>query len=155
MTPGPTQTSVHPRPVIRSLPQRERMSVGSIKRSPEKQKQKRWIDSISVNDMIGNTCLSLIITKRSLFFSLWTFILTTLPSDEFQTSPWKKVRPVIHVIPFVQMFKHKKYPWVQLAGHPGNFLRGLQQVSGNMWYTVIGHWPSMFDKTEKSCDLVK
>ena len=73
MTPGHTQTSVPPRPVIRSLPQRERMSVGSIKRSPEKQKQKRWIDSISVNDMIGNTCLSHYNKAITAFFSL-TFL---------------------------------------------------------------------------------
>ena len=38
------------------------------------------------------------------------------------------MRPVIHLIPFVQMFRHKKYPWIQLAGHPGNFLKGIQQV---------------------------
>ena len=38
------------------------------------------------------------------------------------------MRPVVHMIPFVQMFKEKKYPWVQLAGHPGNFLKGSVQV---------------------------
>ena len=35
---------------------------------------------------------------------------------------------MVHMIPFVQMFKEKKYPWVQLAGHPGNFLKGSVQV---------------------------
>ena len=42
------------------------------------------------------------------------------------------MRPVVHMIPFVQMFKEKKYPWVQLAGHPGNFLKGSVQVQATL-----------------------
>jgi len=30
--------------------------------------------------------------------------------------------------PFVQTFKNKKYQWVQLAGHSGNFKAGKSQV---------------------------
>ena len=47
---------------------------------------------------------------------------------KLKRSSWNKVRPVIHMIPFVQMYKDKKYPWVQLAGHPNNFMKGVAQV---------------------------
>ncbi|BFZ12384.1 hypothetical protein BsWGS_15423 [Bradybaena similaris] len=39
-------------------------------------------------------------------------------------SSWKKVRSFILWSPFVQVFKKHKYPWVQLAGHQGNFHAG-------------------------------
>lgn len=29
--------------------------------------------------------------------------------------------------PFIQTYKQKKYPWIQLAGHSGNFVRGVKQ----------------------------
>ena len=29
--------------------------------------------------------------------------------------------------PFIQTYKHKKYQWVQLAGHSGNFKAGKSQ----------------------------
>eukprot|EP00057_Strongylocentrotus_purpuratus_P034536 XP_795627.2 PREDICTED: inositol-trisphosphate 3-kinase B isoform X1 [Strongylocentrotus purpuratus] len=38
-------------------------------------------------------------------------------------SSWRKIRNMVHWSPFVQSFK-KKYPWVQLAGHQGNFKAG-------------------------------
>ncbi|XP_022110910.1 inositol-trisphosphate 3-kinase B-like isoform X2 [Acanthaster planci] len=40
-----------------------------------------------------------------------------------KASSWKKIRNMVHWSPFVQSFK-KKYPWVQLAGHQGNFKAG-------------------------------
>ena len=52
-----------------------------------------------------------------------------LEQKKVKRSSWNKIRPVIHLIPFVQMYKEKKYPWVQLAGHPGNFTKGVVQVS--------------------------
>ncbi|XP_033101001.1 inositol-trisphosphate 3-kinase B-like isoform X1 [Anneissia japonica] len=33
---------------------------------------------------------------------------------------WKKIRTLVHWSPFVQSYK-RRYPWVQLAGHQGNF----------------------------------
>ena len=46
---------------------------------------------------------------------------------------------MVHMIPFVQMFKEKKYPWVQLAGHPGNFLKGSVQVLATLVGSRIYH----------------
>ena len=54
-----------------------------------------------------------------------------LEQKKVKRSSWNKIRPVIHLIPFVQMYKEKKYPWVQLAGHPGNFTKGVVQVQVN------------------------
>ncbi|XP_002734568.2 uncharacterized protein LOC100374225 [Saccoglossus kowalevskii] len=39
------------------------------------------------------------------------------------SSSWRKIRNMVHWSPFIQSFK-KKYPWVQLAGHQGNFKAG-------------------------------
>ncbi|XP_075771140.1 inositol-trisphosphate 3-kinase C [Pelodiscus sinensis] len=36
---------------------------------------------------------------------------------------WKKLKTMVHWSPFVVSFK-KRYPWVQLAGHAGNFRAG-------------------------------
>ncbi|XP_064603677.1 inositol-trisphosphate 3-kinase A-like isoform X2 [Liolophura sinensis] len=44
--------------------------------------------------------------------------------DLTDQSSWKKIKNVIHWTPFVQHFKKHRYPWVQLAGHKGNFLAG-------------------------------
>uniref|UniRef100_A0AAY4CCP5 Kinase n=1 Tax=Denticeps clupeoides TaxID=299321 RepID=A0AAY4CCP5_9TELE len=42
---------------------------------------------------------------------------TTLPKS------WRKLKTMVHWSPFVVSFK-KRYPWVQLAGHAGNFQAG-------------------------------
>ncbi|XP_013794221.2 inositol-trisphosphate 3-kinase A-like isoform X2 [Limulus polyphemus] len=39
---------------------------------------------------------------------------------------WKKVRNAVHWCPFLQTYRKQKYPWVQLAGHQGNFRVGEQ-----------------------------
>jgi len=39
-------------------------------------------------------------------------------------SPWRKVRSAVQWSPFVQTFRRQRYPWVQLAGHQGNFKIG-------------------------------
>ncbi|XP_023222787.1 inositol-trisphosphate 3-kinase B-like isoform X2 [Centruroides sculpturatus] len=39
-------------------------------------------------------------------------------------SAWKKLRNIVHWSPFVQTYKKQRYPWVQLAGHQGNFKAG-------------------------------
>lgn len=42
-------------------------------------------------------------------------------------SNWRKVRNIVQWTPFIQTYKKHKYPWVQLAGHQGNFRAGLKQ----------------------------
>uniref|UniRef100_A0A8D3AQ42 Kinase n=1 Tax=Scophthalmus maximus TaxID=52904 RepID=A0A8D3AQ42_SCOMX len=40
-----------------------------------------------------------------------------------QNRSWQKLKTMVHCSPFVVSFK-KRYPWVQLAGHAGNFQAG-------------------------------
>ncbi|KAL5007951.1 hypothetical protein ScPMuIL_013532 [Solemya velum] len=42
----------------------------------------------------------------------------------FRSNSWRKIRNVIHWSPFIQSFKKNQYPWIQLAGHQGNFHAG-------------------------------
>ena len=44
-----------------------------------------------------------------------------------QPSGWRKVRNMVQWTPFIQEFKNRKYQWVQLAGHSGNFKAGRSQ----------------------------
>ncbi|KAJ8308693.1 hypothetical protein KUTeg_013567 [Tegillarca granosa] len=39
-------------------------------------------------------------------------------------SSWRKIRNIVTWSPFIQQFKKHKYPWIQLAGHQGNFQAG-------------------------------
>lgn len=40
---------------------------------------------------------------------------------------WRKLRNIVQWTPFFQTYKNKqKYPWVQLAGHQGNFKAGSE-----------------------------
>lgn len=41
-----------------------------------------------------------------------------------KTSGWKRVRNLVRCTPFIQTYKKQKYPWIQLAGHQGNFKAG-------------------------------
>ncbi|XP_014207858.1 inositol-trisphosphate 3-kinase A [Copidosoma floridanum] len=41
-----------------------------------------------------------------------------------KTSGWRKLRNIVHWTPFFQTYKKHRYPWVQLAGHQGNFRSG-------------------------------
>lgn len=43
--------------------------------------------------------------------------------DGLGNKSWKKLKTMVHWSPFVVTFK-KRYPWVQLAGHAGNFKAG-------------------------------
>ncbi|XP_076547900.1 inositol 1,4,5-triphosphate kinase 2 isoform X5 [Osmia lignaria lignaria] len=55
-------------------------------------------------------------------------------ADDYQRSPtpvgrkkssgWRKLRNIVHWTPFFQTYKKQRYPWVQLAGHQGNFRAG-------------------------------
>ncbi|XP_033852094.1 inositol-trisphosphate 3-kinase C-like [Acipenser ruthenus] len=42
------------------------------------------------------------------------------PDDTTANKSWRKLKTMVHWSPFVVSFK-KRYPWVQLAGHAGNF----------------------------------
>ncbi|XP_072320209.1 inositol-trisphosphate 3-kinase Cb [Eucyclogobius newberryi] len=45
------------------------------------------------------------------------------PEDGSTNKSWQKLKTMVHWSPFVVSFK-KRYPWVQLAGHAGNFQAG-------------------------------
>lgn len=45
------------------------------------------------------------------------------PDDGTGNKSWHKLKTMVHWSPFVVSFK-KRYPWVQLAGHAGNFQAG-------------------------------
>ncbi|KAE8585656.1 hypothetical protein XENTR_v10021393 [Xenopus tropicalis] len=46
------------------------------------------------------------------------------PEDQgVPSKSWKKLKNMVHWSPFVVSFK-KQYPWIQLAGHAGNFKAG-------------------------------
>ncbi|CAH0768040.1 unnamed protein product [Bemisia tabaci] len=46
--------------------------------------------------------------------------------SSFTESPsgWRKLRNIVQWTPFFQTYKKQRYPWVQLAGHQGNFKAG-------------------------------
>lgn len=44
-----------------------------------------------------------------------------------QGSGWRKLRNIVQWTPFFQTYKKQRYPWVQLAGHQGNFKAGPDQ----------------------------
>ncbi|XP_075156151.1 inositol-trisphosphate 3-kinase A-like isoform X2 [Haematobia irritans] len=49
------------------------------------------------------------------------FVETEKPSG------WRKIRNIVQWTPFFQTYKKQRYPWVQLAGHQGNFKAGTEQ----------------------------
>lgn len=46
---------------------------------------------------------------------------------ETKPSGWRKIRNIVQWTPFFQTYKKQRYPWVQLAGHQGNFKAGPEQ----------------------------
>ncbi|KAG8226973.1 hypothetical protein J437_LFUL016595 [Ladona fulva] len=44
-----------------------------------------------------------------------------------EPSGWRKLRNIVQWTPFFQTYKKQRYPWVQLAGHQGNFRAGPEQ----------------------------
>lgn len=46
------------------------------------------------------------------------------PVKPSRSSGWRKLRNFVHCTPFFQTYKKQRYPWVQLAGHQGNFRAG-------------------------------
>ncbi|KAI5627140.1 inositol-trisphosphate 3-kinase B [Silurus asotus] len=61
----------------------------------------------------------------SLLFPAINFLATSvmLITREIQHKSWKKIKNMVQWSPFLMSFK-KKYPWIQLAGHAGNFKAG-------------------------------
>ncbi|XP_014229636.1 serine-rich adhesin for platelets isoform X1 [Trichogramma pretiosum] len=49
---------------------------------------------------------------------------TEVPRLPVKSSGWRKLRSIVHWTPFFQTYKKQRYPWVQLAGHQGNFRPG-------------------------------
>ncbi|CAG9835795.1 unnamed protein product [Diabrotica balteata] len=51
------------------------------------------------------------------------------PKRDVTTKPsgWRKLRNIVQWTPFFQTYKKQRYPWVQLAGHQGNFKAGPDQ----------------------------
>uniref|UniRef100_A0A1A9ZED8 Kinase n=1 Tax=Glossina pallidipes TaxID=7398 RepID=A0A1A9ZED8_GLOPL len=45
----------------------------------------------------------------------------------YAPSGWRKIRNIVQWTPFFQTYKKQRYPWVQLAGHQGNFKAGPEQ----------------------------
>ncbi|XP_033733627.1 uncharacterized protein LOC117322792 [Pecten maximus] len=51
--------------------------------------------------------------------------MTTVKHKSYKRqSSWRKIRNIVHWSPFIQQFKKHRYPWIQLAGHQGNFQAG-------------------------------
>ncbi|XP_055390334.1 inositol-trisphosphate 3-kinase A isoform X2 [Condylostylus longicornis] len=48
-------------------------------------------------------------------------------NEKPKTSGWRKIRNIVQWTPFFQTYKKQRYPWVQLAGHQGNFKAGPEQ----------------------------
>ncbi|KAL5240344.1 hypothetical protein ACI65C_007754 [Semiaphis heraclei] len=46
------------------------------------------------------------------------------PPPNSKHSGWRKLRNIVQWTPFFQTYKKQRYPWVQLAGHQGNFKAG-------------------------------
>ncbi|XP_063547639.1 uncharacterized protein LOC134755091 [Cydia strobilella] len=53
------------------------------------------------------------------------YVKTHSPSK--QSKRWRKLRNIVQWTPFFQTYKKQRYPWVQLAGHQGNFKAGPDQ----------------------------
>ncbi|KAF5271179.1 hypothetical protein FQR65_LT05323 [Abscondita terminalis] len=47
--------------------------------------------------------------------------------ERIKPSGWRKLRSIVQWTPFFQIYKKNRYPWVQLAGHQGNFKAGPDQ----------------------------
>ncbi|XP_063793773.1 inositol-trisphosphate 3-kinase C [Pseudophryne corroboree] len=50
-------------------------------------------------------------------------LLICSPDEQGAPKSWRKLKNMVHWSPFVVSFK-KQYPWIQLAGHAGNFKAG-------------------------------
>ncbi|XP_014370012.1 inositol-trisphosphate 3-kinase B isoform X3 [Papilio machaon] len=57
------------------------------------------------------------------------FYMPNLADKSFkkQSERWRKLRNIVQWTPFFQTYKKQRYPWIQLAGHQGNFKAGPDQ----------------------------
>ncbi|CAG4997002.1 unnamed protein product [Parnassius apollo] len=53
----------------------------------------------------------------------WVYIF----QNKKQSERWRKLRNIVQWTPFFQTYKKQRYPWIQLAGHQGNFKAGPDQ----------------------------
>lgn len=56
--------------------------------------------------------------------SEWDSDVPEPPRNSVKPSGWRKLRNIVQWTPFFQTYKKQRYPWVQLAGHQGNFRAG-------------------------------
>ncbi|XP_065366000.1 uncharacterized protein LOC135958978 isoform X1 [Calliphora vicina] len=59
--------------------------------------------------------------------SEWDSDVPTTNNQVKKPSGWRKIRNIVQWTPFFQTYKKQRYPWVQLAGHQGNFKAGPEQ----------------------------
>ncbi|XP_059224106.1 uncharacterized protein LOC106087095 isoform X2 [Stomoxys calcitrans] len=59
--------------------------------------------------------------------SEWDSDVQTPSNQVKKPSGWRKIRNIVQWTPFFQTYKKQRYPWVQLAGHQGNFKAGTEQ----------------------------
>ncbi|RZC34346.1 inositol-trisphosphate 3-kinase A-like, partial [Asbolus verrucosus] len=60
--------------------------------------------------------------------SEWDSDVPEIPKVQLpKPSGWRKLRNIVQWTPFFQTYKKQRYPWVQLAGHQGNFKAGPDQ----------------------------
>ncbi|XP_063364842.1 inositol-trisphosphate 3-kinase A isoform X2 [Cydia amplana] len=59
--------------------------------------------------------------------SEWDSDVPEPPPPQKQSERWRKLRNIVQWTPFFQTYKKQRYPWVQLAGHQGNFKAGPDQ----------------------------
>ncbi|KAH7645214.1 hypothetical protein HUG17_0752 [Dermatophagoides farinae] len=75
---------------------------------------------------------------------------TTTAKVTKKSSKWRKVRSLV-TSPFIQTYKRKKYPWIQLAGHQGNFVAG--QIQGTIMKKLCGNEIDCFEKLMSDTQL--
>lgn len=67
------------------------------------------------------------INNKHFFFFIIILIYYKYIYIFLQGSGWRKLRNIVQWTPFFQTYKKQRYPWVQLAGHQGNFKAGPDQ----------------------------
>ena len=66
-----------------------------------------------------------------------------------QASGWRKLRSMVQWTPFIQTYKHRRYQWVQLAGHSGNFKTG--QTEGTIMKKLCAQEELCYKKLVDDC----
>ncbi|KAK0137391.1 Inositol-trisphosphate 3-kinase C [Merluccius polli] len=94
---------------------------------------------------------------------------TGSPDDGTYNKSWQKLKTMVHYSPFVLSFK-KRYPWVQLAGHAGNFQAGeygrllkryceceqqcLQKLMGDILQPYVPGYHGVVQRDEQDYNLM-